>query len=535
MAMTMANASLSSSSSSPHFESNDLELSRTNQDEHQNAKTWPTSNNDLMTYPIEIPKEQKITPLVSALENAIQENYASFQFPGHNLGLAAPSTLTRLIGELPFHYDLGEIDGQFTPESPILEAEKQAAGVFGASKTWFLLGGSTCGVLAAIMGTCNPGDTLILPRNCHISSISALFLCGAVPKYIFPDYDSHWDAATSVSLSEVERAIKELEIEGRKPAAVFITSPTYNGICSNVKDIAALCHSRGIPLIVDEAHGAHFGFHPQLPVSALQQGADVVVQSTHKVLMSLTQSSMLHVSQSLLVDKEKINRCLQILQSTSPSFLLLASLDATAAQLKENPEIVFDNAIQLAKEAKTALKQIPGISVLDFPNTDPLRVTVGVHDLNVSGYEAKDFLFKDQRVVPVLTGSRAITFLFTPGSRKEHVTRLITGFLNLSSSCRKAKKQGIERAAIQPFVDIEIKLTPREAFFAKKKKVDIKDTLGKVCGELICPYPPGVPVMIPGEVISEKALNILLQAKAYGARITGASDPNLSSILVCEV
>ncbi|KAL2925094.1 Arginine decarboxylase, partial [Bienertia sinuspersici] len=265
------------------------------QEQLQNAKSWTITNKDLEFYPTNLPQEPKSPPLVSALKTAIEENHASFQFPGHNLGHKAPFSLTQLIGKSPFHYDVGEIKDQFTPQSPIIDAEKQAAEVFGASNTWFLLGGSTCGVLAAIMGTCSPGDTLILPRNCHISVISALVLCGAIPKYVFPDYDSHWDFATSV-----EKAIRELELEGKQPAAVLITSPTYNGICSNVTEISKLCHSRNIPLIVDEAHGAHFSFHPQLPISSLKQGADVVVQSTHKVLLSLTQSSMLHTSQNSL-------------------------------------------------------------------------------------------------------------------------------------------------------------------------------------------------------------------------------------------
>lgn len=338
---------------------------------------------------------------------------------------------------------------------------------------------------------------------------------------------------------QVEEAIKELELEGKKPAAVLITSPTYNGICSNVKGISTLCHSYSIPLIVDEAHGAHFGFHPKLPLSALKQGADVVVQSTHKVLLSLTQSSLLHTSQNSLVQEEKISKSLQILKSTSPSFLLLASLDATTYELQKNPETIFDNAISLATYAKWSLKQIPGISVLEYYNIDPLRVTVGVHDLDVTGYEAKDILFEDQRVVPVLTGSQSITFLFTPGSCGDHVTRLIAGFKNLSASRLLHMKERLrenQHITVRPlFVDIDMKLTPREAFFAKKIKVDIKDTLGKICGELICPYPPGIPIIIPGEVISEKALGILMQAKAYGARIAGACDPLLSSIVVCDV
>lgn len=341
----------------------------------------------------------------------------------------------------------------------------------------------------------------------------------------------------------VEKAIKESELEGCKPAAVFITSPTYHGICSNLKAISELCHSRDIPLIVDEAHGAHFGFHPELPISALRQGADLAVQSTHKVLCSLTQSSMLHLS-GKIVDREKICRCLQTLQSTSPSYLLLASLDAATAQLRENPATFFDNMIHLAVETKNTIKQIPGISVLDFPSfsdfpaLDTLRVTVGIYDLGLSGYEADEFLFKGRRVISELTGSRSITFPFTPGTCKEHVQRLVLGLKHLSSSffLNQQKKQEMKRADLKLSVnDIDMQLTPREAFFAKKRKVDIEQSLGKICGELICPYPPGIPIMIPGEVISERGLDTLLQAKVDGATVTGASDPLLSSMVICDV
>lgn len=198
----------------------------------------------------------------------------------------------------------------------------------------------------------------------------------------------------------METAIKELEKEGQKAAAVFITSPTYHGICSNLSEITQLCHSHGIPVIVDEAHGAHLGFHPRMPTSAMQQGADIAVQSTHKVLCSLTQSSMLHMS-GKIVDREKISRCLQTLQSTSPSYLLLASLDAARAQISENPETIFEKALQLAIEAKNMLRKISGISVLDVPCfpkfsvIDPLRLTIGFQQLGLSGYEADEILCKD--------------------------------------------------------------------------------------------------------------------------------------------
>lgn len=303
-----------------------------------------------------------------------------------------------------------------------------------------------------------------------------------------------------------------------------------------------MCHLNGIPLIVDEAHGAHFGFHPQLPMSALQQGADVAIQSTHKVLCSLTQSSMLHLS-GKIIDRENISRCLQTLQSTSPSYLLLASLDAATAQLKENPPKVFENPIHLATEAKNAIRQIPGVSVLDFPSfaeypvIDPLRVTVGFHDLGLSGFEADDFLFEHQRIIPELIGSHSITFPFTPGTCGEHAQRLISGLKHLSSSfvLHQTKNQRLKYADLKAFDDVNIQLTPREAFFTKKRKVDIKDSIGKVCGELICSYPPGIPIMIPGEVISEKCLDTLLQFKAQHAVISGPSDPNLSTMVICDV
>ncbi|KAK9699572.1 hypothetical protein RND81_08G182300 [Saponaria officinalis] len=515
---------------------------KTAKDEPKIEKPPSIPNNDSTTTTT---SSKTITsPLVTALKSAVEQNPATFQFPGHNRGHSAPKSLSQIIGLNPYIFDVSELDDLSSPQGPLLEAQREAAELFGASETCFLVGGTTVGVIAAIMGTCRPGDTVILPRNCHISAISGLVLSGAVPKYIIPKYDFDWEAATSVSPSEVEKAITELESEGRKPAAVFITSPTYHGICSNVKEITNLCHSRGIPLIVDEAHGAHFGFHPNLPISALQQGADLVIQSTHKVLLSLSQSSMLHMSGDL-VDRENVCTCLRTLQSTSPSFLLLASLDASNAQLRENPSAVFDNAINLAIEAKTRLKKIPGITVLDSPflqefrALDPLRVNVKVSELGLTGYKATEFLYQHHRILPVLPGSSSITFLFTPGTCRDHVNRLVSGFKHLSSSFLRHQQHRHETAragaGVEPFVDINMKLTPREAFFARKRKVEMKNALGKICGELICPYPPGIPVMIPGEIVTEKAMEMLLQAKVDGARVSGAFDPLLSSMLICDV
>lgn len=343
-------------------------------------------------------------------------------------------------------------------------------------------------------------------------------------------------------LLQVEKAMEELEIEGRKAAAVFVTSPTYHGICSNLDEISLLCHSHNIPLIVDEAHGAHLGFHQELPSSSLCQGADLAVQSTHKVLCSLTQSSMLHMSGNI-VDREKICRCLQALQSTSPSYLLLSSLDAARAQLSENPQTIFNETITLAVEAKTLINKVGGISVLDFPSfssfsaIDPLRITVGVWKLGVSGFEADDFLYREYGVVSELAGTRSITFAITLGTCREHVERLVLGLKHLSEtffSTQGREEMPDDTKHFASLEDTRMSLSPREAFFASKRKVSVENSLGEICGELICPYPPGIPLMIPGEIITNSALENLLQVKSKCGVISGAADPLLSSIVVCN-
>ncbi|KAL1568143.1 arginine decarboxylase-like [Salvia divinorum] len=492
-------------------------------------------------------KECRLPPLVSALKASAEDNAASFHFPGHNRGHAAPSSLTRLIGARPFLHDLPELpelDNLFAPEGPILEAQKQAAELFGASETWFLVGGSTCGVQAAIMATCSPGDVLFLPRNSHISAISAMVLSGVVPKYIVPEYDPEWDIAGGITPSQVEKAIKELEMEGLKPAAVFVVSPSYHGVCSDIGAISELCHKNDIPVIVDEAHGAHFGFHQHLPTSALAQEADIVVQSTHKVLCSLTQSSMLHLS-SNLIDRERICRCLQMLQSSSPSYLLLASLDAATAQLSDSKGTIFNEAIELAVETRRMIKQIHGISLFDtvnFPSSpgfDPLRITVGARELGLSGFEADDILCRDFGVMSELVGTQSITLAFNLGTKREHASRLLSGLEYLSETYSHTNGLSSETetsaTTLAPFDDFNVVLSPRDAFFAHKRKVRFEDSLGKICGELICPYPPGIPVVIPGEVVTDRALKYLLHVKSKGATISGAADRLLSSLVVCDV
>jgi arginine/lysine/ornithine decarboxylase len=237
-------------------------------------------------------------------------------------------------------------------------------------------------------------------------------------------------------LLQLGEAVKELEEDGKRVGAVLVTSPTYHGVCSNVQGIVSVCHPRGIPVIVDEAHGAHFRFHDSLPSTAIEQGADLAVQSTHKVLCSLTQSSMLHMSGD--VDVDKVSQCLQLLQSSSPSYLLLSSLDVARDKLSQNRNI-FDEPLAIASETKDLLARIPGISVLDlpcsasyFPAIDPLRITLSASNLQLSGYEADDILYEGHQIVSELVGTRAVTFAVNLGTRVQDAEKLVQSAKHLS-------------------------------------------------------------------------------------------------------
>ncbi|GER36152.1 arginine decarboxylase [Striga asiatica] len=387
-----------------------------------------------------------LPPLVATLKASSERKAVAFHFPGHKRGEAAPSALTDLIGPHPFFHDVTEIpelDMFFSPKGPLLDAKNLAADLFGAKETWFLVGGTSCGVQAAVMATCSPDDTIVLPRNAHVSATTGVILSGAIPKYIVPQRSLDWDIAAGITpwqarFFAVEIAIKESKMEGRKLAAVFVTSPTYNGICSDVAGISKICRSERIPLIIDEAHGAHFKFHPEMPKTALEQGADISIQSTHKVLCSLSQSSMLHISGDNKVDRERLHKCLHSLQMTSPNWLLLASLDSARHQLSANPDTIFDKTVELAKEAKTAIGKIPGVSILDikdfadFPDLDPLRITIGVWRLGISGFQAKEVLDDELGIVPEFVSTNSVTLAFSLGTMSEHVERLVSGLKSLS-------------------------------------------------------------------------------------------------------
>ena len=483
---------------------------------------------------------QNQTPLIDALKACTTRSHAPFYTPGHKHGAGISPLLTDLIGKDVFRADLtelAELDNLFTPQSVILAAQELAAEAFGAEKTWFLVNGSTCGIEAAILATCRMGEKIILPRNVHSSVISGLILSGAIPIFINPVYNSDLDIAYSIT----PEALKAALVQHPDTKAVLIVYPTYNGICGNLPAFVHLTHQYNIHLIVDEAHGAHFHFHSQLPISALTAGADLTVQSIHKTLGAMTQASMLHF-QGKRIDIDRVNKALQLVQSTSPSFILLASLDAARQQMAIHGEKLISQTLELAEEARIKINQIPGLSTPlinskkspGFMDLDQTRLTVNVSKIKFTGFASEEILDKKFHVTPEFSSWQNLTFIISLGNTKTDIQKLIQGLNNLThvipltSECQPCNN--INDAMIASIMSI----SPREAFFANSEVIPIAETQERICAEIICPYPPGIPVLMPGEIITKSALEYLQEIQNMGGFISGCADETLQTVKVVK-
>lgn len=477
------------------------------------------------------------TPLLDALRQSVQRPHAAFYAPGHKQGKGSSQMIQDLFGKAAFEADLPELpelDNLFAPEGVIAEAQQLAAITFGATKTWFLVNGSTCGIMAAILATCGVGDKIILPRNIHQSAIAGLIHSGAVPIFINPEFDHDSGLAFNVTTTAVKQAL----FDHPDTKAVMMLHPTYQGVGSDLKAIADLTHEYNIPLLVDEAHGAHFGFHSQLPPSAMSLGADLAVQSTHKTLSAMTQASMLHL-QGNRVCSQRISRALQLVQSTSPSYLLLASLDAARQQIATNGTRLMNQTIALAIEARTKIAEMANLSVLT-PKIQPgcqhydlTRLTLDLWQLGITGFEADEILHEQLGVTCELPLLHHLTFIISLGNTAEDINKLIKACQTLSQSCASHEPLNIDHI-YQPSVTYHQVISPREAYFATTETISINEAGDRVSGELICPYPPGIPILMPGEVITIKAINYLKQIIAAGGTITGCKDSTLQTIQVIK-
>lgn len=481
--------------------------------------------------------DQTQTPILAALQ-ASQQPHAAFYTPGHRQGRGSPDVLLQRWGQQVLRYDLPELpelDNLFAPQGILLQAQELAAATFGAEQTWFLVNGSTCGVMAAILATCQPDSRILVPRNSHRSVLNGLIVSGAIPVWIEPEFDAETGISLGLDPARVAAALDAYP----DISAVLIVSPTYHGICSPVAEIAAIVHQHNLPLVVDEAHGAHFAFHPDLPQSALAAGADLVVQSTHKTLSALTQAAMLH-RQGSRVSRDRIAQALALIQSTSPSYLLLASLDAARQQMATQGKVLMEQTLALAQQARQQLSAMPGIAVLDRPggqagyaDLDLTRLTLKVSGLGLTGFAADDILHAQLGVTAEFPDWHHLTFILSLGNSPADIQHLISAGQVLVQHHAQTTLLGPMLYTPAPAGGLTLPaLSPRTAFFAPAIAVDSQQAVNRISAEAICPYPPGIAVVLPGEPITAETLVYLRSLRDSGGIITGCSDPSLVTLRI---
>jgi arginine decarboxylase len=454
--------------------------------------------------------------------------------PGHKGGSGAPRRGLELFGAGLYAIDVSEMGGfdyLHGATSALVRAQADAAAVFGADRTFYLVNGATAGNLAALMATASDGERVLVARGSHRSVYAGLVLSGARPSYLSPIANTELDGLFGIDPADVER---ELDADPLI-RAVHVTSPSYYGFTIPLGALAAVTSARDVPLIVDEAHGSHFVFNAAFPGSALSLGADLVVQSPHKTLGSLTQSSLLHLAGSR-VDGDRVDQALQMLQSSSPSALLLLSLDLAVAESFETGRSAWEKAIDYANSVRAALRDAEGVHVLGeeikatpgIADFDPTKLVVDVSRLAMSGQESAAWLKRHWRINPEFSDLRRIVFSITTGDDDESVELLISALRALDRTEATDASQLL--ASLWPRQSPTLALTPREGFAAPAETVNLDAALGRVTAEMIVPYPPGIPILVPGELLTEAVIATLRQLLAAGCRMVGMADPSAASI-----
>jgi arginine decarboxylase len=456
--------------------------------------------------------------------------------PGHkHTGIGTPR-LRQSWGEALFHSDLSEMSGIDYLEAPtnsLVEAQAMAAEAFGADWSYFLVNGSSVGNHAALLSAVRPGDKVILPRASHRSVFAALLLAGAEPVYVQPEFHP----ATGLPLATPARGIADAIQRRPDAAAVHITSPTYYGFCSDVRAIAQSAHEANLPLLVDEAHGAHFCFHAALPEPALKAGADLAVQSIHKTAGSLYQSSVLHLRQGRL-RRETMEHVLGLLQSSSPSSLLLASLDEARSTLATGGRALLDACIELAEDARRRINAIPGLRCYGpeligqggVAAYDSTKLLIGVDGLDLSGYQAADWLATARSIEVEFADNRHLLCAVTLADSAGDLATLLEAVQTLAEDHRGSSRKAMESPHWPAPATAVLPL--REASFAPSRRLPASQAEGEVCAETVMLYPPGIPLLLPGEIIDRQCIEFLQRSVSAGAKLAGVSDLCLTTIQV---
>lgn len=479
--------------------------------------------------------DQKKAPLLEALETYKKSRIVSFDVPGHKQG-KGNDELVNFLGKDCLEVDVNSmkpLDNLAHPTTVIKEAEMLMAKAFNVDKAFFMVGGTTSSVQAMLMASLKEGEKVILPRNVHRSAINSLILIGAIPIYIDPGVHKTLGISLGMKTEDIVKAMDE----NSNVKAVFVNNPTYYGICSNLKLIIEEAHKRDILVLCDEAHGTHFYFNDKLPVGGMELGADMSCVSMHKTGGSLTQSSALLINEKR-VSGNYVRTVINITQTTSASYLLMASLDIARRNLALHGKNIFDEVIELCSYAREEINKIDGYyayskeivnneNVFDFDQT---KLCVNTKNIGLSGIEVYDDL-RDLYGIQIELGDMSnILAIVSIGDNAFSIERLVASLAEIKRRRKKTKRSEF----IYEYVEPVVLTTPKKAFYAKSKSMNLQKAKGRISAEFIMAYPPGIPIVAPGEMITEQVLEYINYAKEKGGYLLGTEDMEINNIKVME-
>lgn len=475
---------------------------------------------------------QSKAPVLEAMEQHLQNRVVPFDVPGHKGGRGTKE-LTDFLGKSCLKADVNSmkpLDNLCHPVSVIKDAQDLAAEAFGAKNAFFIVNGTTGSVQAMIMAACKAGEKIIMPRNVHRSAINALVVNGAVPVYVNPGTNKKLGIPLGMSVENVKKAIEE----NPDAKAVLINNPTYYGVCSDLREIVKLAHEHGMLALVDEAHGTHFYFGEDMPVSGMAAGADMAAVSMHKTGGSLTQSSLLLCGKN--VNAGYIRQIINLTQTTSGSYLLISSLDIARKNLALNGREIFRKTVQYAEYAREEINRLSGYYAFgkelcdgeSFYDFDPTKLSIHTRDIGLAGIEVYDIL-RDEYNIQIEFGDIGnVLAIISAGDRALEIERLISAFSEIKRLYSKDKAGMFDHEYIDP----QVIMPPQSAFYGEKKSVPITESSGYICGEFVMCYPPGIPILAPGEKITGDIIDYILYAKEKGCMMTGTQDINIEYINV---
>ena len=477
---------------------------------------------------------QNDTPLYDALREHMDNRVVHFDVPGHKAG-RGNKELKRFLGEDTLRADVNSmkpLDNLCHPVSVIKEASDLAAQAFGADECFFIVNGTTAAVQTMIMSVCKENDKIIMPRNVHRSAINAIVINGAVPVYVNPGVNTRLGIPLGMSLSDVKKAIDE----NPDAKAVMVNNPTYYGVCTDLAGIVEYAHAHGMKVLVDEAHGTHFYFGENMPVSAMAAGADMAAVSMHKTGGSLTQSSLLLCKKT--VNPDYVRQVLNLTQTTSGAYLLMSSLDISRKNLFLNGRDIFKKTSDFCAYARKEINELGGyyafgdelINGEDVYAFDPTKLSIHTRDIGLAGIEVYDLL-RDEYDIQIEFGDIGnVLAIISGGERELEIERLLSALTEIKRINGKDSAHMFNQEYIEPVV----KMNPKNAFFTEKRRVKLTESEGEICGEFLMCYPPGIPILAPGELITKQIIEYVEYALKKGCLVTGPEDMTIENINVVE-